>query len=77
MFSHQSFSNSILSCHQSSEFGSRTAEDGSETAPEDTVTQVQGQLVKLYVDDLMQDCSNSSAVAVELLQSCSKSSLSC
>ena len=28
-----------------------------------------------YIDGLMQDCSNSSALAMELLQSCSKPSM--
>ena len=31
---------------------------------------------KLYIDGLVQDCSNSSALAMELLQSCTKPSVS-
>ena len=31
--------------------------------------------IQLYVDGLVQDCSNSSALAMELLQSCTKSSI--
>ena len=27
---------------------------------------------EIYIDDLVQDCSNSSALAMELLQSCTK-----
>ena len=31
--------------------------------------------VKLHIDGLVQDCSNSSMLAMELLQSCTKSSI--
>ena len=34
-------------------------------------------LLSLHVDGLVQDCSNSSALAMELLQSCSKPSMWC
>ena len=33
------------------------------------------ELFRQYIDGLMHDCSNSSALAVELLQSCTKSSI--
>ena len=33
--------------------------------------------IVLYFDDLVQDCSNSSALAVELQQSCTKQSICC
>ena len=31
----------------------------------------------MYIDGLVQDCSNSSALAMELLQSCTKHSVYC